>query len=161
MTEYLNEEDGTKPANVKKVRIINGPNINFTGLRERNVYGNLTYSQIMDKAKEKAVELGYEIEIFQSNHEGEIIDYIQKCYYEKVSGVVINPGAFTHYSYAIRDAISSVSQIPFVEVHMSNIHKREEFRHTSVTAPVCAGQMCGFGSLGYELGLVALKTLMV
>lgn len=161
ITEYLNEDEAVKAPNVKKVRIINGPNINFTGLRERSIYGNLNYSQIMDKAKEKALELGYEIEIFQSNHEGEIIDYIQKCCYEKVNGVVINPGAFTHYSYAIRDAIASVSQIPFVEVHMSNIHKREEFRHTSVTAPVCAGQMCGFGSLGYELGLIALKTLMV
>ncbi|MCD8214531.1 MAG: type II 3-dehydroquinate dehydratase [Clostridiales bacterium] len=161
MTEYLNEDEAVKAPNVKKVRIINGPNINFTGLRERSIYGNLNYSQIMDKAKEKALELGYEIEIFQSNHEGEIIDYIQKCCYEKVNGVVINPGAFTHYSYAIRDAIASVSQIPFVEVHMSNIHKREEFRHTSVTVPVCAGQMCGFGSLGYELGLIALKTLMV
>lgn len=161
ITEYLNDSEDTKQTGSKKVRIINGPNINFTGVRERSVYGNLNYSQIMDKAKEKAAELGYDIEIFQSNHEGEIVDYIQKCYYEKVNGVVINPGAFTHYSYAIRDAISSVSQIPFVEVHMSNIHKREEFRHTSVTAPVCAGQMCGFGSLGYELGLIALKSLMV
>lgn len=157
---YLSDSD-ENVSKGKKVRIINGPNINFTGLRERGIYGNLNYSQIMDKAKEKALELGYDIEIFQSNHEGEIIDYIQKCYYEKVEGVVINPGAFTHYSYAIRDAIASVSQIPFVEVHMSNIHKREEFRHTSVTAPVCAGQICGFGSLGYELGLIALSTLMV
>lgn len=160
ITEYLNDDEEGRIQG-KKVRIINGPNINFTGLRERGIYGNLNYSQIMDKAKEKAIELGYDIEIFQSNHEGEIIDYIQKCYYEKVDGVVINPGAFTHYSYAIRDAIASVSQIPFIEVHMSNIHKREEFRHTSVTAPVCAGQLCGFGSLGYELGLIALNTLMV
>lgn len=159
VAEFLNEDSGGVTG--KKVRIINGPNINFTGIRERGVYGNLNYSQIMDKAKEKAAELGYDIEIFQSNHEGEIIDYIQKCYYEKVDGVVINPGAFTHYSYAIRDAIASVSEIPFVEVHMSNIHKREEFRHTSVTASVCAGQICGFGSLSYELGLAALKSLMI
>ncbi len=159
VAEFLNEDSGGVTG--KKVRIINGPNINFTGIRERGVYGNLNYSQIMDKAKEKAAELGYDIEIFQSNHEGEIIDYIQKCYYEKVDGVVINPGAFTHYSYAIRDAIASVNEIPFVEVHMSNIHKREEFRHTSVTAPVCAGQICGFGSLSYELGLAALKSLMI
>ncbi len=160
IAEYLNEVEGGEANGLRKVRIINGPNINFTGIRERGIYGNLNYRQIMDRARDKAVELGYDIEIFQSNHEGQIIDYIQKCYFEKVEGVVINPGAFTHYSYAIRDAIASVPEIPFIEVHMSNIHKREEFRHTSVTAPVCAGQMCGFGSLGYELGLIALKSMM-
>lgn len=139
-----------------KIRVINGPNINFTGIREKGIYGSLTLKDIEANIKNRADELGVEVECFQSNHEGEIIDYIQKCYYEGVEGIVINPGAYTHYSYAIRDAIASVS-IPVVEVHMSNIHKREEFRHLSVTVPVCIGQICGLGAIGYELGIEALK----
>lgn len=143
---------------MKKVRIINGPNINFTGIREKGVYGSLTLKDINESIKKRADELGFETEFFQSNHEGEIIDYLQKCYHEGVDGIVMNPGAYTHYSYAIRDAIASVN-IPVIEVHMSNIHKREEFRHTSVTVPVCAGQICGFGAFSYELGLFALKDI--
>ncbi len=144
---------------MKKVRIINGANINFTGIREKNVYGSLSYDDIIKNIKIKADELGFEVECFQSNHEGDIIDYIQKCFLDGVDGVVINPGAFTHYSYAIRDAISSVD-IPFIEVHMSNIHKREEFRHKSVTAPVCTAQICGLGALGYEIALTALNVII-
>ncbi len=141
---------------MKKIRVINGPNINFTGIREKGIYGSLNYNDIIKLIEDKAKELDFEIDCFQSNHEGEIIDYIQRCFLEGVDGIVINPGAYTHYSYAIRDAIASVN-IPVVEVHMSNIHKREEFRHLSVTVPVCVGQICGFGHFGYIMGLFALQ----
>ena len=140
---------------MKKICLIHGPNINFTGIRERGVYGTLTYDRINEKIREKADELGLEVEIFQSNHEGAIIDKIQECY-GKADGIVINPGAYTHYSYAIRDALASVD-MPVIEIHMSNIHKREQFRHTSVTVPVCVGQLCGFGWHGYLLALEAIK----
>ncbi|MBR1736290.1 MAG: type II 3-dehydroquinate dehydratase [Firmicutes bacterium] len=143
----------------KTIRLVNGPNLNFTGIREKGIYGSRTLSDIEDTVTEKAEELDFEIECFQSNYEGEIIDYLQKCYFDGVDGVILNPGAYTHYSYAIRDAIASVS-IPVIEVHMSNIHKREEFRHNSVTAPVCAGQICGFGEYGYIMALYALKNLL-
>lgn len=139
-----------------KIRIINGPNINFTGIREKGIYGTKTLADIEKDILDFAKNNNIEAECFQSNYEGGIIDYLQKCYYEGVDGIVINPGAFTHYSYAIRDAIASVN-IPVVEVHMSNIHKREEFRHTSVTVPVCIGQICGLGDYGYKLGILAAK----
>ena len=140
---------------MKKICLIHGPNINFTGIREKGVYGTLTFDEINDEIRKKADELDFEVEIFQSNHEVEKIDKIQKCYGSK-DGIIINPGAYTHYSYAIRDALASVD-MPVIEVHMSNIHKREEFRHTSVTVPVCVGQMCGFGWRGYLLALDAMK----
>lgn len=140
---------------MKKICVIHGPNINFTGIREKGVYGTLTFDEINDEIKKKAEELGLVAEIFQSNHEGAIIDKIQECY-SNADGIVINPGAYTHYSYAIRDALASVN-IPIVEIHMSNIHKREEFRHTSVTVPVCVGQICGFGWQGYLLAIEAIK----
>ena len=139
---------------MKKICLIHGPNINFTGIREKGVYGTLTFDEINDEIRKKADELDFEVEI-QSNHEGAIIDKIQACYGSK-DGIIINPGAYTHYSYAIRDALASVD-MPVIEVHMSNIHKREEFRHTSVTVPVCVGQMCGFGWRGYLLALDAMK----
>ena len=137
-----------------KICVIHGPNLNFTGIREKNIYGAITLDEINEKIKEKAANI--EIETFQSNFEGVIIDKLQKCYNEGIDGIIINPGAFTHYSYAIYDAISSVT-IPTVEVHLSNIHKREEFRHKSVTAPACIGQICGFGYRGYILAIDALK----
>ena len=140
---------------MKKICLIHGPNINFTGIREKGVYGTLTFDEINDEIRKKDDELDVEDEIFQSNHEGAIIDKIQACYGSK-DGIIINPGAYTHYSYAIRDALASVD-MPVIEVHMSNIHKREEFRHTSVTVPVCVGQMCGFGWRGYLLALDAMK----
>lgn len=140
---------------MKKIRVINGPNINFTGIREKGIYGALSYDEIVKEIEAEGKKSGVDIECFQSNHEGAIIDYIQKCYTESVDAIIINPGAFTHYSYALRDAISSVS-IPTVEVHMSNIHKREEFRHNSVTAPVCIGQICGFGHFGYKMAICAV-----
>ena len=140
---------------MKKICVIHGPNINFTGIREKGVYGTLTFDEINEKIRERAQKINIEVEIFQSNHEGAIIDKIQECHSNQ-DGIVINPGAYTHYSYAIRDALASL-EIPIVEIHMSNIHKREEFRHTSVTVPVCTGQICGLGWKGYLLALDAVK----
>lgn len=139
---------------LKKVLVINGPNLNMLGVREPGVYGTVSLSTIIQGLNELAEALSIELESFQSNHEGDIIDKIHEAFGTK-DGIVINPGAFTHYSYAIRDALSTV-QLPTVEVHISNIHKREEFRHHSVTAPVVIGQISGFGAQSYELGLRAL-----
>ncbi|MCR8642432.1 type II 3-dehydroquinate dehydratase [Paenibacillus sp. N1-5-1-14] len=140
---------------MKKVLIMNGPNLNMLGIREPGVYGTVTLQMIKQNLQVKAAELGIDLTFMQSNHEGVIIDTIHAAH-AAMDGIVINPGAFTHYSYAIRDALSSVD-VPVVEVHLSNIHKREEFRHTSVTAPVVIGQIAGFGPYGYELGLLALN----
>lgn len=143
-----------------KILVINGPNINFLGIREKGIYGENNYDSLVSMIENKAKNLGIDVEVFQSNHEGEIIDKIQEAFYEKVDGIVINPGAYTHYSYAIRDALASVEQIPKIEVHISNIHKREEFRHTSVTAPACVGQIVGLGLNGYLLALEAIMDLV-
>lgn len=138
-----------------KIAVIHGPNLNFTGIREPGIYGRRTLEDINNTIAAFAAEKGISVSFFQSNIEGELINHLQQCYFDQVDGIIINPGAFTHYSYALRDAISSVS-IPTVEVHLSNIHQRESFRHTSVTAPVCLGQLCGFGEVGYRLALEAL-----
>jgi 3-dehydroquinate dehydratase, type II len=135
-----------------KILVINGPNINFLGIREKGVYGKESYNVLKEKIEDKASVNGHDIEVFQSNHEGDIIDKIQEAYFSGIEGIVINPGAFTHYSFAIRDALSSI-EIPKIEVHISNVHKREEFRHISVTAPVCIGQITGLGLKGYELAI--------
>lgn len=143
-----------------KILVINGPNINFLGIREKGIYGNQDYAYLEKLINEKARELDADVEIFQSNHEGAIIDRIQQAYYDKVDGIVINPGAFTHYSYAVRDALASVADIPKIEVHISNVHTREEFRHTSVTVPVCNGQVVGLGLNGYLYAMEALKDMI-
>ena len=140
---------------MKKICLIHGPNINFTGIREKGVYGTLTFDEINEEIRKKADELDFEVEIFQSNHEGAIIDKIQECYGSK-DGIIINPGAYTHYSYALHDAIKG-NEIPTVEVHLSNVHQREAFRHVSVTAPACIGQLCGFGAFGYVMAMEALE----
>lgn len=142
----------------KKVLVLLGPNLNLIGIRERGVYGDETAESIQSQILENAGRLGYECEIYQSNHEGDLIDKIHAAR-ENFNGVIINAGALTHYSYALRDAIASV-RLPFVEVHMSNIYAREEFRHKSVIAPVCAGQIAGFGKNSYFLALAALRDLM-
>lgn len=135
-----------------KILLINGPNLNMLGTREKNVYGNLSLSELNKIIEEESNKLGFEISFFQSNHEGEIIDKIHQSL-GLIDGIIINPGAFTHYSYAIRDAIKAV-EIKTVEVHISNIHTREEFRHKSVIVPVCVGQISGLGFYGY---IAALK----
>ena len=128
--------------------VINGPNLNFLGIREKKVYGVQDYQYLLDMIQKKAQETGNEITVYQSNHEGAIIDRIQEAYFDGTEGLVINPGAYTHYSYAIRDALASVP-IPKVEIHISDITKREEFRKISVTAPVCDKQIYGQGLHGY------------
>lgn len=134
-----------------KVLLLNGPNLNMLGKREPNVYGTVTLQDVETSVTEAGLSNDIQVDCFQSNHEGVIIDKIHSC--EGVyDGVIFNPGAFTHYSYAIRDAIASVS-VPFIEVHISNVHQREEFRHTSVIAPVTKGQIVGFGIQGYHLAL--------
>lgn len=131
-----------------KLLVINGPNINFLGIREKSVYGTQDYQYLLDLIQKKAEETGNEITVFQSNHEGAIIDRIQEAYFDGTEGIVINPGAYTHYSYAIRDALASITE-PKVEIHISDITKREDFRKISVTAPVCDKQIYGQGLDGY------------
>lgn len=140
---------------MKKILIINGPNLNMLGIREPGVYGTETLETLCNKIKEKADLLNAEVEFHQSNIEGELINKIHSAM-GIFDGIVINPGAYTHYSYAIRDALASVN-VPAIEVHISNVHKREEFRHESVTAPACVGQICGLGTNGY---LYALEELV-
>ena len=131
-----------------KLLVINGPNLNFLGIREKGIYGTQDYKYLVNMIQDKAKETGCEIECFQSNHEGAIIDRIQEAYFDGTEGIVINPGAYTHYSYAIRDALASIT-IPKVEIHISDITQREEFRRVSVTAPVCDKQIYGQGLDGY------------
>ena len=132
-----------------KILVINGPNLNFLGIREKNIYGNENYDFLVRKIKKKADEMQCAVTVFQSNHEGAIIDRIQEAYFDGTTGIIINPGAYTHYSYAIRDALASVNQIPKIEIHISDIDTREEFRKVSVTAPACDLQIKGHGFDGY------------
>lgn len=143
----------------KKILMILGPNLNMVGLREKNVYGEETAETINKDVTEWAEELDMNIEIYQSNSEGDIISKIHSALGEK-DGIIINAGAYTHYSYAIRDAIACVPSIPTVEVHMSNIHARDEFRHKTVIGAVCKGQISGFGKYSYRLALYALKDIL-
>ncbi|MGN0026686.1 MAG: type II 3-dehydroquinate dehydratase [Clostridium sp.] len=139
-----------------KILVINGPNLNMVGIREKGIYGTRDFKDICNYINEEGQKRNIDIKLFQSNIEGEIINEIHNAYYENYDGIIINPGAFTHYSYAILDAIKAVN-INTVEVHLSNIHAREEFRHKSVTAPACIGQICGFKEFGYVMAMEALK----
>lgn len=139
-----------------KLMVINGPNLNFLGIREPEIYGKNGIDKLNEEVRNYCKSNGHEVVFHQSNIEGEIINYIQSAYNENYDGIIINPGAYTHYSYAIYDAIKSTG-IKTVEVHLSNIHSREEFRSKSVTAGACIGQICGFGPLGYILAVRALE----
>jgi len=141
-----------------KIAVIQGPNLNMLGIREQNIYGPMTLDQIHDQMKGSAEQNGVELEFFQSNLEGEIIDKIQECL-GTVDGIIINPAAYSHTSIAIADAISAVS-MPVVEVHISNIYKREEFRQKSITAASSLGVITGFGPFGYHMGLIALMQIL-
>ena len=140
-----------------KIMVINGPNLNMLGIREKDIYGTFTYEDLCKyietypNYKEKDIDFTF----LQTNHEGEIVDFIHKAYTEKYDGIVLNAGGYTHTSVAIHDAIKAVS-IPTVEVHISNIHAREEFRKVCVTSPACVGQITGLGKLGYVLAVVYL-----
>ncbi|RJQ30614.1 MAG: type II 3-dehydroquinate dehydratase [Peptococcaceae bacterium] len=136
-----------------KLLVLHGPNLNLLGRREPSHYGACTVNEINQQLDRLARQLGAEVVSYQSNHEGELIDRLHKADGE-VDAVVFNPGAFTHYSYALRDAVAAIT-IPVIEVHLSNIYAREEFRHHSVIAPVAAGQISGLGATGYLLALRA------
>lgn len=135
-----------------KILVINGPNLNFLGIREKGIYGTQDYNYLVDMIQDKAKKIGGTIECFQSNHEGAIIDRIQEAYFDGTEGIVINPGAYTHYSYAIRDALASIT-VPKVEIHISDITQREEFRRVSVTKEVCDHQIYGQGLDGYLMAI--------
>ncbi len=141
-----------------KISLIHGPNLNLLGMREADIYGRDTFDDINRSIKQRAVQNGMEVRIFQSNHEGEIVDAIQDAR-EWADAIIINPAALTHYSYAVRDALTAV-RLPAIEVHVSNIHAREEFRRNSVVSPVVVGQIVGMGSYGYILAIDAIKNIV-
>ena len=140
---------------MKRFLVLNGPNINFTGIREVGVYGAETFESILGYIRKEAERLGCEVTFFQSNHEGALIDALQQAHMDRLDGVVFNPGGYTHTSVALHDAIASIAP-PVVEVQFSNIQSREGYRHVSYTAPACLGQIAGFGKQGYVLALEAL-----
>jgi 3-dehydroquinate dehydratase II len=144
-------------AKPKSILVVNGPNLNLLGAREPEVYGSETLADVEQRVRRRAAELGCEVEFRQSNAEGEIVGWIQQAP-ARHDAVVLNPGAFAHYSYAIRDAVTA-ARVRLFEVHISNIHAREEFRHRSVVAPVAVGMISGLGALGYELALEAAVRL--
>lgn len=141
-----------------KILVINGPNINMLGIREKNIYGNSDYNSLVEKIKKEATDLNCQVDFFQSNVEGEIITSIQKAL-GVYDGIIINPAAYTHYSIGILDALKAVN-LPAIEVHISNIHQREDFRKKSVTAEGCVGQISGLGFEGYTLALRGLVNLI-
>lgn len=145
------------PSIVSTLLLVNGPNLNLLGAREPGVYGAATLAQIEADLKAQAQTLGHSLQCFQSNHEGALVDRIQAAGPEGVAGIIINPGAYTHTSIALRDALLAVA-IPFIEVHLSNIHARESFRHQSYLSDKAAGVILGLGPLGYRLALTALHS---
>jgi 3-dehydroquinate dehydratase II len=136
------------------ITVLNGPNLNLLGLREPNHYGNKTLADIRKDLEQQAVQLNHELKFHQSNAEYEIVELIQQAYFNKTDFIIINPAALTHTSVAIRDALLA-TKIPFIEVHLSNVHARETFRHHSYLSDIALGVICGLGSIGYELALLA------
>ena len=143
-----------------RILVMHGPNLNFLGIREPEIYGNKSFDDLMNYIEVEAANQGLEAIFFQSNHEGQLIDRIQEAYNEKMSGIIINPGALTHYSYALHDALASIPGIPKIEVHLSDITAREDFRKVSVTKDACDGQIFGKGFEGYKEAMEMLKGLM-
>ncbi|MFW5749145.1 MAG: type II 3-dehydroquinate dehydratase [Halanaerobium sp.] len=143
---------------MQKVAVIHGPNLNMLGLREPEIYGTTNLKMLNKDIEAKAEEIGLEIEIMQSNHEGEIVDFLHQNY-QKLDGIIINPGGLTHTSVVLRDALASV-RLPVIEVHVSNIHRREEFRKKSITAEAAVGQITGLGVYGYLLALEGLNDVL-
>ena len=143
---------------MQKLAVIHGPNLNMLGLREPEIYGTTNLEMLNQDLRKKAEELDLELEIMQSNHEGEIVDFLHQNY-EELAGLVINPGGLTHTSVVLRDALASV-RLPVIEVHISNIHRREEFRKKSITAEAAVGQITGLGVYGYLLALEGLKNVL-
>ena len=141
-----------------KIAVIQGPNLNMLGIREQNIYGPMTLDQIHEQMKGSATQNGVELEFFQTNLEGEIVDKLQECL-GTVDGVIINPAAYSHTSIAIADAIAAIG-IPVVEVHISNIYKREDFRKTTITGRASLGVITGFGPFGYHMGLISLVQII-
>ncbi len=142
-----------------KIKVIHGPNLNMLGIREVNIYGPMKLEDINKNMEVFAKQNGFEIEFYQSNHEGDIVDTIQESINEKVDGIIINPAALTHYSVAIRDAIKAVN-LPVVEVHMTNTAAREDFRHKSLISDIVAGTITGFGPFSYHLGVISMIQIL-
>lgn len=144
---------------MKRILILNGPNLNMLGTREPGIYGKLSLAEIEEQLRARAKGRA-ELEFFQTNHEGELVDKLQQTI-NRIDAVVFNPGAYTHTSVALRDAISAITPLPVIEVHISNVYARDEsFRHKSLLAPVCTGQISGFGAQSYLLGLEAALLLL-
>ncbi len=141
---------------MRRYLILNGPNLNMLGIREKEIYGNQSYEALVNFLNEKAKELNVEVDIRQSNHEGDLVDWIQEAYFGHFDGIVINPAAYTHTSVAIADAVKAIAPLPVVEVHLSDISTREEFRHHSYVAPYCVKQIKGYGFEGYAMALEEL-----
>lgn len=149
---------GRDPSKAKSVLILNGPNLNMLGVREPSIYGNETLQDLMTAAAKRATELGLMTEVRQSNHEGDLVTWIQQARTEH-NGIIINPAAYTHTSVAILDALQ-VSELPVIEIHLSNIHKREAFRHHSYVSKVATGVIAGFGGYGYVMAVEAMARIL-
>ena len=132
-----------------KIMVINGPNLNMVGIREKNIYGTMTFKDMIHFIEDESKKRNVEVTCRQSNHEGDLVDWIQEAYFEKYDGIVINPGAYTHTSIALADAVKAIAPLPVIEVHISDINSREEFRHISYEAPYCLDQIKGHGINGY------------